>query len=74
MTTANQERHPLIQELQEQNPQRIDVRLDGIPILTIVDGETVFETTVDLGQPHFLMTVHLDNNPDPVYFQNLAVS
>ena len=74
MTTAIQERHPLIQELQAQNPERIDVRLDGIPILTIVDGETVFEATVDLNQPHLLMTVHLDNNPDPVYFQNLAAS
>jgi hypothetical protein len=74
MTPATQERHPLIQELQEQNPERIDVRLDGIPILTILNGETVFETTVDLNQPHFLMTVHLDNNPDPVYFQHLAAS
>ncbi|NJN61218.1 MAG: hypothetical protein HC795_06555 [Coleofasciculaceae cyanobacterium RL_1_1] len=70
--TEERSTHPLIEQLRAQNPDRIDVRLDGIPILTILDGETVFEATIDLNQPHFLMTVHIDENPDPVYFQHIA--
>jgi hypothetical protein len=64
--------HPLIQKLREVNPDRIDVLLDGKPILTIKDGERVFECQVDLGKPHFLMTIHLDTNPAPVYTVQLA--
>ena len=63
--------HPVLDLLQTQNPSVFFVLLDGVEIyrgLFTPNGlKTLESRAVSLATPHYLMTFHLDDDPNPVY-------
>ena len=60
-------KHRFIQQLSNRAPRVISIFLDGVEIFRIEEGKRTIERGVDLNQPHWLMTIHFDLNPQPEY-------
>ena len=63
--------HPVLELLRTQNSSVFSVFLDGVEIyrgLFTPNGlKTLESRAVSLSAPHYLMTVHLDDDPNPIY-------
>lgn len=64
--------HPFLEQAKAQQPDVLSVYWRGQQVLRIEHGNTVLEKDV---VPGFgLLTIHFDDNPDPVYYTVLQDS
>ena len=70
------EDHYLLKLIAEREPETMTVSIDSTEVFkarfTEQGLETIFDLSIDVNKPRWLMTISLDDDPIPVYSLNLG--
>ena len=71
-----EEDHYLLQLIAEREPKTMTVSIDSAEVFkarfTEQGLETIFDLSIDVSKPRWLMTISLDDDTTPVYSLNLG--